>query len=54
MLVLTLGPQLVLFIGNGMADDDLQGYLGDNWDLVFPIFAGSLADLGRRSPRSAW
>ena len=42
MLVLTLGPQLLLFIGNGMADDDLAGYIRDNWDLVFPIVAGSL------------
>ena len=42
MLVLTLGPQLLLFIGNGMADDDLGGYVGDNWHLVFPIVAGSL------------
>ena len=37
MLVLTLGPQLLLFIGNGMAADDLGGYVRDNWDLVFPI-----------------
>ena len=43
MLVLTLGPQLVLFVGNGMADDNLQGYLRANWDLVFPIVAGSIA-----------
>jgi ABC-2 type transport system permease protein len=42
MLVLTLGPQLLLFIGNGMAGDDLALYLRDNWDLVFPIAAGSL------------
>ncbi len=42
MLVLTLGPQLLLFIGNGMADDDLAGYISKNWDLVFPITAGSL------------
>ena len=41
MLVLTLGPQLLLFIGNGMAADDLEGYASDNWDLVFPIIAGS-------------
>ena len=47
MLVLTLGPQLLLFIGNGMADDDLAGYIGDNWDLVFPIVAGSAAGLLR-------
>ena len=42
MLVLTLGPQLLLFLGNGMANDDLGGYIDDNWDLVFPIVAGSL------------
>ncbi len=42
MLVLTLGPQLLLFVGNGMADDDLSGYLADRWDLIFPILAGSL------------
>ena len=42
MLVLTLGPQLLLFIGNGMAGDDLSGYIADRWDLVFPIVAGSL------------
>ncbi|MCY7302318.1 MAG: ABC transporter permease [Thermoleophilia bacterium] len=42
MLVLTLGPQLLLFVGNGMAADDLAGYARDNWDLVFPIVAGSV------------
>ncbi len=42
MLVLTLGPQLLLFIGNGMANDDLSGYISDKWDLVLPIIAGSL------------
>ncbi len=42
MLVLTLGPQLLLFVGNGMAGDDLGRYIRDNWDLVFPIVAGSL------------
>lgn len=41
MLVLTLGPQLLLFIGNGMAADNLGGYTRDNWDLVLPIIAGS-------------
>lgn len=41
MLVLTLGPQLLLFIGNGMAGDDLSGYISASWDLVFPIVAGS-------------
>jgi ABC-2 type transport system permease protein len=43
MLALTLGPQVLLFLGNGMADDDLAGYLAEKWDLVFPILAGSLA-----------
>lgn len=42
MLVLTLGPQLLLFVGNGMAEDDLSGYLAEQWDLVFPIAAASL------------
>ncbi len=42
MLVLTLGPQLLLFVGNGMANDDLGGYVSEKWDLVFPIVAGSL------------
>ena len=42
MLVLTLGPQVLLFVGNGMAEDDLDGYLRERWDLVPPIFAGAL------------
>jgi ABC-2 type transport system permease protein len=42
MLVLTLGPQAFLYVGNGMAADDLSGYLADRWDLVFPILGGSL------------
>ena len=41
MLVLTLGPQAVLFVGNGMAADDLSGYIADRWDLVLPILGGS-------------
>lgn len=42
MLVLTLGPQLLLLVGNGMVDDDLAGYLRDNVDLVPRILAASL------------
>lgn len=42
MLFLTLGPQLLLYIGNGMAADDLQGYASDNADLILPIVATSL------------
>lgn len=42
MLALTLGPQLVLLVGNGMVDDDLLAYLRDNADLVPRIAAASL------------
>ncbi len=42
MLTLTLGPQLVLFIGNGLAADDLSGYASDNADLILPIIAASV------------
>jgi ABC-2 type transport system permease protein len=42
MLVLTLGPQLLLYLGNGLAEDDLSGYLADEWDLIFPIVVGSV------------
>jgi ABC-2 type transport system permease protein len=42
MLVLTLGPQMLLFVGNGMVEDDLDGYLRDSWDLLPPILAGAL------------
>lgn len=42
MLVLTLGPQALLFVGNGMTDDDLTGYLAHEWDLVFPILGSSV------------
>lgn len=41
MLVLTLGPQLVLFVGNGMTGDDLGGYVRERGDLLPPIVAGS-------------
>jgi ABC-2 type transport system permease protein len=42
MLVLTLGPQVVLYVGNGMIGDDVPGYLADSWDLVPPILGGAL------------
>lgn len=41
MLFLTLGPQLLLYIGNGLAADDLQGYATDNAHLILPIIAAS-------------
>jgi ABC-2 type transport system permease protein len=37
MLILTLGPQTVLFIGNGLAVNDLGGYFEDNLD-QFPRY----------------
>jgi ABC-2 type transport system permease protein len=40
MLSLTLVPQLVLFIGNGVALDDLGGYIEDEWTDV-PAAAAS-------------
>jgi ABC-2 type transport system permease protein len=50
MLGLTLGPQLVMFLGNGVALDDLGEYLRDEWRdvpaaaasalLVCALFAG--------------
>jgi ABC-2 type transport system permease protein len=42
LLFLTLGPQLLLFIGNGMVTDDLTGYMRDEWDLVLPIVASAV------------
>jgi ABC-2 type transport system permease protein len=41
LLLLTLGPQLLLFVGNGMVTDDLTGYIRDEWDLVLPILASA-------------
>ena len=42
MLVVTVGPLAVLFLGNGLATNDLPGYFKDNWDLILPILASSL------------
>ncbi|MGI8925089.1 MAG: ABC transporter permease, partial [Tepidiformaceae bacterium] len=42
MLMLTLLPQAVLFVGNGLAGNDLPGYLRDEGDLVAPIVASAL------------
>lgn len=39
MLVVTLGPQTLLFVGNGLAGNDLPGYARDEWDLIPPIVA---------------
>src|SRR5690606_36851843 len=42
LLLLTLGPQVVLYIGNGLTQDDVWGYIQDEWDLVWPILASAL------------
>jgi ABC-2 type transport system permease protein len=42
LLVLTLGPQALLYIGNGMAGDDLWGYISEEWDLLPPIVLSAL------------
>lgn len=42
MLVMTLGPQLLLLVGNGMVGDDLLGYLRENLGLVPRILGASL------------
>jgi ABC-2 type transport system permease protein len=31
LTLLTLGPQVVLLFGNGLATDDIWGYIQDNW-----------------------
>jgi ABC-2 type transport system permease protein len=63
MLGLTLGPQLVLFLGNGVALDDFAAYFEDTWQdlpaaaasalLVCTLFAGiSLAIAAQTSRRT--
>lgn len=42
LLLLTLIPQAVLFVGNALARKDAFGYLGDNVDDVLPILAAGL------------
>lgn len=42
MLFLTLGPQVVLFIGNAFAGDDPVGFVRDNWDDIPSIIASAL------------
>ncbi|MDA0365116.1 MAG: ABC transporter permease subunit [Chloroflexi bacterium] len=39
MLVITLVPQLLLFVGNALSTDDFGGYLGQSWDQLLPIVA---------------
>ncbi|MEX2081825.1 MAG: ABC transporter permease, partial [Dehalococcoidia bacterium] len=39
LLVLTLGPQVLLFVGNAFAGNDFRGYLSDEGDTILPILA---------------
>jgi ABC-2 type transport system permease protein len=41
LLVLTLVPQTVVFLGESLASDDSAGYLRDNWRDVAPIVASA-------------
>lgn len=43
LLALTLLPQLMLFFGNGLAVEDLTGYIRENWRDVPPIMASALS-----------
>ncbi|MEZ4554169.1 MAG: ABC transporter permease [Dehalococcoidia bacterium] len=42
MLLITLGPQALLLIANGLVAEDFGAYLRDSWDLVLPIVGTAL------------
>ncbi len=42
LLALTLAPQVLLFIGNGFAGEDLPGYIRDEWTQVAPIVVSAV------------
>ena len=42
LMIVLLVPQLVMFLGNAVAADDVLGYLGDEIDLLPRIFGASL------------
>lgn len=64
MLLITLGPQLLLLVANGLVANDFGAYLRDEWDVIFPIvgtaFLGSavIASIGifiaAQTPRRAF
>jgi len=43
LLALTLLPQTLLFVGNGLAVEDVTGYLRRNWEDIAPIIGSALA-----------
>lgn len=42
MLLITLGPQTLLLVANGLAAEDFARYLRESWDLVPPIIGTAL------------
>jgi ABC-2 type transport system permease protein len=64
MLMITLGPQLLLLVANGLVANDFGAYLREEWDVIFPIvgtaFLGSavIASIGifiaAQTPRRAF
>jgi len=42
MMVITVGPLSLLFIGNGLVTNDLPAYISDEWGLILPILGSSL------------
>ncbi|HRC61865.1 MAG TPA: hypothetical protein PLX85_01410 [Dehalococcoidia bacterium] len=42
MLLITLGPQLLLLVANGLVAEDFSTHLRDNWHLLFPIAGSAL------------
>ncbi len=64
LLALTLGPQLLMFIGNGVALDDLGGYAEDQWNdipaaaasaiLISALFSGVALAISSQTSRRAY
>jgi ABC-2 type transport system permease protein len=42
LLIISLVPQLLVFAGNSMADNDSLGYLRDNWRDIAPIIGSGV------------
>lgn len=42
MMALTVVPQAILFVGNGLAGNDLSGYVQDEWGQIVPIIASGV------------
>jgi ABC-2 type transport system permease protein len=42
MLMITLVPQMLLFLGNGLNTENIGSYAKEEWDQILPIFATAL------------